>query len=114
VEDGAAAYMLLAEELHRRPELSGKAFNFSNELEITVLQLVGRILRAMDSTLEPLVLNQASNEIRRQYLSAERARQMLAWSPLFNLETGMERTIRWYRDFLCGERIAQPAGSLAR
>ncbi len=30
VEDGAAAYMLLAEQLHRRPELRGQAFNFSN------------------------------------------------------------------------------------
>lgn len=114
VEDGAAAYMLLAEQLHLRPELSGMAFNFSNETEVTVLQLVDRILRAMDSDLEPLVLNQASNEIRRQYLSAERARTMLAWAPLFTLETGMDRTISWYRDFLCGVRVAQPAGSPAR
>src|SRR5215470_3652994 len=44
VEDGAAAYMLLAESLHCRPELRGEAFNFSNELEVTVLGLVKRIL----------------------------------------------------------------------
>jgi CDP-glucose 4,6-dehydratase len=100
VEDGAAAYMLLAEQLHLRPDLSGMGFNFSNETEITVLDLVGRILCAMDSKLEPLVLNQASNEIRRQYLSAERARTMLAWSPLFTLDTGIGRTIDWYREFL--------------
>ncbi len=100
VEDGAAAYMLLAEQLHVRPELRGMAFNFSNELEVTVIDLVNRILHAMDSKLEPLVLNQASNEIRRQYLSAERARAMLAWSPLFTLDTGIGRTISWYRDFL--------------
>jgi CDP-glucose 4,6-dehydratase len=102
VEDGAAAYMLLAEQLHRRPELAGLAFNFSNECEVTVMELVGRLLRAMNSPLDPLVLNQASNEIRRQYLSAERARQMLQWSPLFTLDTGIGRTIAWYRDFLCG------------
>jgi CDP-glucose 4,6-dehydratase len=102
VEDGAAAYMLLAEQVHQRPELSGMAFNFSNETEVTVIDLVNRILRAMDSKLEPLVLNQASNEIRRQYLSAERARQMLSWSPLFTLDTGIGRTISWYRDFLGG------------
>jgi len=102
VEDGAAAYMLLAEQVHLRPELTGLAFNFSNETEVTVLDLVNRILRTMDSKLEPLVLNQASNEIRRQYLSAERARQMLAWSPLFTLDTGIGRTISWYRDFLGG------------
>jgi len=102
VEDGAAAYMLLAEQVHLRPELAGLAFNFSNESEVTVIELVNRILQAMDSKLEPLVLNQASNEIRRQFLSAERARRMLAWSPLFTLDTGIGRTIAWYRDFLCG------------
>src|ERR1051326_542679 len=32
VEDGAAAYMLLAEALEKRPEIKGEAFNFSNEL----------------------------------------------------------------------------------
>jgi len=100
VEDGAAAYMLLARELHGRPELRGAAFNFSNELQITVLDLVNRILRSMGSDLEPDVRNQASNEIRHQYLSAARARQELKWHPLFTLEEGLERTIAWYREFL--------------
>ena len=99
VEDGAAAYMLLAEQLHCRPELRGQAFNFSNETEITVLGLVNRILNAMTSDLQPKVLNEASNEIRRQCLSASRARQVLRWSPLFTLEGGLERTISWYREF---------------
>jgi CDP-glucose 4,6-dehydratase len=98
VEDGAAAYMLLAEEAHGRPELHGQAFNFSNESEITVLGIVKRILRGMNSTLEPDVRNEATNEIRRQCLSAARARQMLLWAPMFTLEDGLERTIQWYRE----------------
>jgi CDP-glucose 4,6-dehydratase len=100
VEDGAAAYMMLAEKLHCRPELHGLAFNFSNEIEVTVSDLVDRILKAMGSDLEPVVLNEASNEIRRQFLSASRARQMLQWSPLFTLDQGIARTIPWYREFL--------------
>src|SRR5512145_3363716 len=36
VEDGAAAYMLLAEQLAVRPELVGQAFNFSNEIQVSV------------------------------------------------------------------------------
>lgn len=99
VEDGAAAYMLLAEQLHQRPELRGRAFNFSNETEVTVLCVVKHILRAMGSSLEPEVLGQASNEIRRQLLSAERARTELTWSPLFTLDEGLERAISWYREF---------------
>jgi CDP-glucose 4,6-dehydratase len=100
VEDGAAAYMLLAEKLAANPSLRGEAFNFSNELQVTVRELVDRILRAMGSSLEPRVLNEAQREIRHQYLSAEKARRMLGWKPLFTLEQGLERTLAWYRDHL--------------
>jgi CDP-glucose 4,6-dehydratase len=100
VEDGAAAYMLLAEQLHGRPELRGQAFNFSNERETTVLELVRRVLDAMQSDLEPVVLNEASNEIRLQFLSAAHARRTLLWSPLFTLDEGMRRTVAWYEEFL--------------
>ena len=100
VEDGVSAYMLLAEQLYCHTELHGMAFNFSNELQITVLDLVNRILGSMGSDLKPEVRNEASNEIRHQYLSAERARRMLQWSPRFTLEEGLDRTISWYREFL--------------
>ena len=76
------------------------AFNFSNELQITVLDLVNRILRVMGSDLEPDIRYEAGNEIRHQYLSAERARRMLGWAPLFSLDEGLDRTIAWYREFL--------------
>ena len=100
VEDGAAAYMLLAEQLSSRPELRGQAFNFSYESQVTVLCLVKELLRAMQSPLQPQVLNEASNEIRRQYLSAERARTVLGWQPIFTLAEGLARTIPWYRELL--------------
>jgi CDP-glucose 4,6-dehydratase len=100
VEDGAAAYMLLAEKLLRDDRLRGQAFNFSNEIQVTVLDLVDRILRQMDSPLKPDVRNEASNEIRHQYLSACRARTELAWNPLFTLDEGLTRTIAWYEEFL--------------
>lgn len=100
VEDGAAAYMLLAEELAFRPELRGEAFNFSNEIQVTVLDLTERILRIMDSDLEPDIRNEATNEIKHQYLSAEKARNMLNWLPLFTLDKALEATVAWYREFL--------------
>lgn len=102
VEDGAAAYMLLAEKLAANPRLKGNAYNFSNELQIPVLDLVRRILRLMDSKLEPDVRNEAQNEIRHQYLNAAKARRELGWKPLFELEEGLRKTIGWYRDYFNG------------
>ncbi|MBY0507277.1 MAG: GDP-mannose 4,6-dehydratase [Bryobacteraceae bacterium] len=100
VEDGAAAYMLLAEALIADKTLRGEAFNFSNEIQITVLDLVDRILRTMDSPLVPEVRNEASHEIRHQYLSAKKARAQLSWSPIYTLDSGLEATIDWYRRYL--------------
>jgi CDP-glucose 4,6-dehydratase len=100
VEDGAEAYMALAEGLANRPELRGEAFNFSYEIQISVLDLVQQILDRMGSKLEPDVRNEASNEIRHQYLSAAKVQKVLGWKPLYNLDEGLNRTIMWYREFL--------------
>ena len=99
-EDGAAANIVLAEQLAENPILYGQAFNFSNENQITVLELVERILTLMGSGLEPDIRNEATNEIRHQYLSAAKARRILNWKPLFTLEEGLRLTIDWYKAFL--------------
>lgn len=99
VEDGAAAYTLLAEKLIAQPELSGRAFNFSYGHRHTVAQITGLILKLMESDLKPDVKNQASHEIREQCLDADRARAELGWEPRHNLEAGLERTIAWYRNY---------------
>ncbi len=103
VEDGAAAYMLLAEQLATRPELKGQAFNFSNELQVTVREIVERISAKMNSKFSPDIRNEISNEIRHQYLSAEKARTEINWKPMFNLDEGLQKTIEWYKEFFNNE-----------
>ena len=100
VEDGAAVYMLLAEQLANHPEYRGEAFNFSYGSQVTVLALVQRILKRMKVDLQPVILNEAVNEIRKQTLNPGKARQKLGWRPLFSLNEGLDRTIAWYREFL--------------
>jgi CDP-glucose 4,6-dehydratase len=99
-EDGALANILLAQKLNEDSDLRGHAFNFSNEAQVTVLSLVNRISALMESKREPEIRNEASNEIRHQYLSAAKAKQMLGWKPLFTLDEGLLQAIQWYRDFL--------------
>lgn len=100
VEDGAAVYMLLTERLAANPDLKGQAFNFSNETQITVLEIVQRLLSQMDSDLEPDIRNEAANEIRHQYLSASKARKYFNWAPRFSLDEGLQETIKWYQAVL--------------
>lgn len=98
IEDAVEAYLLLAEKMEEL-NLAGEAFNFSNEIQLTVLELVEKILKAMDSDLKPKVLNQGSHEIKHQYLSAEKARKLLNWMPAHTIDEGLEKTIEWYKAF---------------
>ncbi|MFC1957668.1 NAD-dependent epimerase/dehydratase family protein [Chloroflexota bacterium] len=99
IEDAAAAYVLLAEKLAQNPDLRGQAFNFSTETPMSVLELVERILKLMESELKPVIRGEASHEILKQYLSAGKARRVLGWQPIFALDEGLKRTISWYKEF---------------
>jgi CDP-glucose 4,6-dehydratase len=104
VKDGAAAYMFLAEKM-RELNIAGEAFNFSNEIQVTVLELTNLILKLMKrEDLKPVILNEARNEIIHQYLSAAKARKMLGWTPQFTLENALKETIEWYRQYFAEEK----------
>jgi CDP-glucose 4,6-dehydratase len=100
VEDGAAAAILLAERMSTDERCRGEAFNFSTETPLPVLALVSQILELMGSSARPVVLDQAPHEIRAQYLSAAKARELLDWAPMFDLAGGLARTIAWYEKSL--------------
>ena len=99
IEDAVDAYINLAEKVVEL-NLGGQAFNFSNEIQLTVLELVNKILKIMGSSMKPIILNQGSNEIIHQYLSAKKARTILGWSPNYTIDEGLSKTIEWYKDFL--------------
>lgn len=112
IEDAAAAYIALGERLGQNRALAGEAFNFSNESQVSVLEIVRTVLDVMNSDLEPDVRNEPLNEIRHQYLSAEHARTVLGWKPMFTLREGLERTVEWYRDFLGFPKLARRAAKV--
>ena len=66
---------------------------------INVIEVTNLVLKLMQSDLEPDIRNEATNEIRCQYLSAAKARERLGWRPLFQMEEGLGLTIDWYRAF---------------
>ncbi len=99
VRDGALAYKILAERM-TGGDIFGESFNFSNEIHITVLELVKKIIDIMNLDLKPIILGKATNEIKHQYLSAGKAKTILNWHPNFTLEEGLKETIDWYKMFL--------------
>jgi CDP-glucose 4,6-dehydratase len=96
VRDAVDAYLLLAERMDD-PKFHGQAFNFGTETPMSVLEMVAAILKRIGKAhLEPVIMNEASHEISRQYLDCAKARSMMDWKPAFTLEQGLDESIGWY------------------
>jgi len=99
VADIVEGYLRLAECLED-PALHGQAFNFGMDDPQTVLAMAQAIIAISDRPdLKPVVLNQASHEIAKQYLASEKAHRLLGWRAQHSLEDGLRQTLAWYRAF---------------
>jgi nucleoside-diphosphate-sugar epimerase len=106
VEDAVGAYTLLAEQLARRRELSGMAFNFGGGAPTTVVALATKILELMEVPPELEIRNIATSEIQRQVLDINRAVTTLGWRPEVSRDQGLRHTIAWYRSMM-DEKVAR-------
>jgi CDP-glucose 4,6-dehydratase len=99
VKDAVHAYVMLAERV-LAGQARGEAYNFSNEIQMTVLELVALISELTGRPdLPPVVQSNAPNEIPHQYLSAEKARTELGWRATYSMREALADTIAWYRDY---------------
>jgi CDP-glucose 4,6-dehydratase len=99
VKDAVNAYCVLAEKTEVM-KFNGEAFNFSNENQFTVLEMVDKIIKLMDKNdLKPIVKNEPLNEIRDQHLSADKAKKVLGWRSEWTVDKGLKETISWYIDY---------------
>ncbi len=99
VEDAAAAYLAIADNLGR-DQVRGEAFNAGGERPYGVLEIVETITRLAGTGVEPEIRGTGNpeGEIDRQYVDATKIRELCGWSPAVSLEDGLARTIAWYRD----------------
>lgn len=99
IQDGVAGYMRLAQALDD-PALAGEAFNFGMDQPKSVLEIVQAIIAASDHPeIEPIILDEAPNEIKEQHLSSAKAGRLLGWEPAFSLEEALGETLAWYKAF---------------
>ncbi len=99
VEDAAAAYLAIADNLHR-DEVRGEAFNAGGERPYSVLEIVETITRLAGTGVEPDIQGTGNpeGEIDKQYVDATKLRELCDWTPATSLEAGVERTLSWYRE----------------
>ena len=112
VEDAAAAYLVLADNLDRS-EVRGHAFNAGAGRPRPVREVVETIIRLADSDVAPQILGGGNpeGEIDRQWVDPSKLRATCGWTPAVELEEGLGRTIAWYREHP-EARAPAPGGAL--
>ncbi len=97
VKDAVSGYLMLAENISK---VKGEAFNFGTETPIKVIDLFKKIAKVYGKpNADVKILNEAKNEIPKQYLSSAKARKVLSWKPKYSLDDGLKETIDWYKGF---------------
>jgi CDP-glucose 4,6-dehydratase len=102
VADAVEAYLTIAEQA-AEPDVCGRPFNFGIGAPATALEVVKTVIAVSDNpALEPIILDTVTHEIQDEYLSTQRAQEILGWQPRHSLERGIMETMAWYRDYLAG------------
>jgi CDP-glucose 4,6-dehydratase len=97
VEDAAEAYLAIADTL---PDgAAGEAFNAGSGTPRSVLEVVSLVCDVAGTQVEPDVRGHGSpaGEIDRQYVDATKLRSLTGWEPRHDLQSGLGKTVEWYR-----------------
>jgi UDP-glucose 4-epimerase len=80
------------------PDIEGELFNLGCGEEITIRDVVEKILDIMGHPIDPFFdrLPHRPNEIWRMYSDSSKARERLGWVPRHGLDDGLRKTIDWY------------------
>jgi len=86
------------------PGAIGEIINIGNGEEHTLKQVVEMISRIAGRPVPARfgMLPYRPGEAGRFYCDHTKARNLLGWSPRMDLETGLRRTVEWYRSRLAG------------
>jgi nucleoside-diphosphate-sugar epimerase len=80
-------------------EAIGEVINIGNAVEYKIRDVVELILDKMDAGIKPEIgaLPYRAGETWHFFCSNEKAKRILGWEPMINLEDGIDQTIAWYQ-----------------
>lgn len=82
----------------------GEIINFGSNNEITIRDLVGLIAKLLGKKISIVAVKMRKrpieSEVRRLVADSSKAKKILGWSPKHTLESGLQETIKWFKDNL--------------
>lgn len=101
VEDVVQAYIGVGSAL-LNPQIDvSDSYNFSSTDYLSVSQIYKKIVHIFsDNYIEPIIQEDSEFEIKDQYLSSTKIKDELGVDSSFDIDSGLEKTIDWYRKYL--------------
>jgi UDP-glucose 4-epimerase len=83
------------------PGAAGQDFNVGNPVTaVTIYDLAQRIIRLSGSTSRLITTPYTFSDIGVRAPNSSKARELLAYNPKFDMESGLTATIQWHKDHL--------------
>lgn len=97
VKDAIRAYTLVLKEGKR---LAGEVFNIGTGVQTSIRELAELIIRITGSRLKITYTKGRAADLMSLEADYSAIRERVGWRPQYSLEEGLERTARWYRQFI--------------
>jgi len=101
VEDTAEAIV----KIYEVPYTRGKAINIASGKEIRIKDLINLIVKLTDYKGEIIYADPRPGDVRRHKGDISLAKKLLGYSPKTDYETGLRKTIMWYKKQLTKKRM---------
>jgi CDP-glucose 4,6-dehydratase len=93
-----SGYMLLIEALYTKGNEFNGSWNFGPDYrDVTVQQVVNLMLNKYGAGNKVIWKSSEKHETNVLKLDCSKSKQLLRWTPLFDLETALELTVNWYK-----------------
>lgn len=102
VLESLSGYLLLGQKLLMGEKTRAEAWNFGPEPEgnRTVTEVLGKLSRHWKDIRWHLTDSTHPHEAKVLYLDSTKARNLLGWQPVWNIDITLEKTADWYRAWL--------------
>lgn len=100
IDDAISAYIKLLDVSMERVG-KNRIFNFGSSNLISVRELIEKIILISGNDLKIKKTDeQREQEIKAQYVSWTKAKNILGWKPQVSLDLGLQKTVLWYNDYI--------------
>lgn len=82
----------------KSPDAVGEMMNLAVGGRITLLELVETLNRVMGTSIAPVHTDERPGDIKHSRAGVDKARDLLDFSPIVDFETGLARTVEYYRN----------------